>query len=73
MMELVKVALDALGGVVAQWIKGSAEERAELERRTHEAVQVMRGERKATHDALEATDAESRRVIEEARAKLREP
>lgn len=69
-MEIIKIALDALGGVVAQWINGSAEERAELEKRTVEAVQVMRGERKLTHEALAATEAESRRVIEEEKTKL---
>lgn len=67
MIDIIKIALDALGGVVAQWINASAEERAELEKRVLEAVSVMKNERKQTHDEFAASDAETKRQIEEAK------
>jgi hypothetical protein len=67
MIELVKLGLETLAKLVSDWVASSAEQRIELERRTLEGLQVMRGERKAAHDEIDARTAETRRVIEEAK------
>jgi hypothetical protein len=70
MIELAKLAVDTIIGVVGKWITAGPEERAALEKQTIESIAVMRGERKLTHESLEASEAETRRVIAEAKARI---
>jgi hypothetical protein len=69
-IELVKLGLDTLGGLITSWIGASEQQRIELEKRALDGIAVMKGERTLTHDALDASEAETRKAIAEAKAKL---
>jgi hypothetical protein len=70
---LIKAGLDALGGIVTSWIGASEQQRIELEKRVLDGVAVMKGERTLAHEALSASEAETRRVIAEERARNPKP
>lgn len=65
MIELVKVGVDTLIGLLGDWITAPAKERAELEKRAVDAVAIMRGERQLAHEEIDARTAETRRILDE--------
>ncbi|KKW46548.1 MAG: hypothetical protein UY96_C0003G0051 [Parcubacteria group bacterium GW2011_GWB1_56_8] len=67
MIEIVKIGVDVLVSLLDKWWNAGADERAALEKRTLEGIQVMRGEQKIAHEEIAARDTETRRILAEAK------